>query len=147
MRQSKFWVSLFIVLVIALHAVPLVSAGLRRKVWPFLEWAMYKRSHPPGPIKTVTKRITGVTSKGQRVAVTPYFVGLSKFALLGLYEVPMWRGDTSAAQQLFRRLNSGRGDPFIELNLESETHTVTDTGVVKQQNSVITYRAPLSRSE
>jgi hypothetical protein len=147
MRQSRAWISVFIVLVIALHAVPLLSAGLRKKAWPFLEWAMYKRSHAPGPIRTVTKHITGVTSKGHRVAVTPYFLGSSRFALQGLYEVPMWRGDSSAARRLFKRLNSRREDPFIELSLESETYTVTDTGVVKQENPAITYRTTLSPPE
>jgi hypothetical protein len=139
MSRSRVWISIFILLVIALHAVPLASAGLRKRIWPFLEWGMYKGSRPPGPIQTVKKRIIGVTSKGEREAVTPDFLGSSKFALQGLYELPMWRGDSAAAQKLFRRLNVQREDPFVELRLESVTYMVTDTGVARKENPAITY--------
>lgn len=139
MSRSRVWISLFILLVIALHAVPLASAGLRKKIWPFLEWGMYKGSRPPGPIKTVTKRIIAVTLRGQQQAITPDFLGSSSFALQGLYELPMWRRDSSAAQKLFQRLNFQREDRFVVLRLESETYTVTDTGVARGKNPAITY--------
>ncbi len=141
MRQSKVWISIGILIVIALHAVPVLSAGLRKRVWPFLDCAMYKDSRAPGPIEAKKKRIIGVTLKGQKEAVTPDLLGSSPFAMQALYAVPMWRNDSSAAQQLFKRLNLQREDPFVELRLESETYTVTDTGVVKRHNPVITYRA------
>lgn len=146
MRQSKVWISIGILLVIALHAVPVLSAGLRKRVWPFLDWAMYKDSRAPGPIQVKKKRIIGVTSRGQEEAVTPYLLGSSGFALHALYEVPMLRSDSSAAQQLFKRLNLQREDPFVELRMESETYTVSDTGIVKKENPVITYRAGPSAS-
>lgn len=139
MSRSRVWISIFIVLVIALHAVPVLSAGLRKKIWPFLEWGMYKGSRPPGPIRTVKKHIVGVTLKGNRQVVTPEFLGSSHFAIQGLYEMPMWRGDSLAAQKLFRRLNRQREDPFVELRLESETYTVTDTGVARKENPAKTY--------
>jgi hypothetical protein len=147
MSRSRVWISLFILLVIALHAVPVVSAGLRKRIWPFMEWGMYKDSRPPGPIQTVKKRIIGVTLTGQQETVTPKFLGSSRFGLHGLYERPMWRGDSSAAQNLFRRLNAGRKDPFVVLRLESETYTLTDTGVARERNPAITYHAspPSSR--
>jgi hypothetical protein len=141
MSRSRVWISIFILLVIAMHAVPLVSSGMRRKGWPFLEWAMYHDSRPPGPIQATKRRITGVTLKGEKVAVTPYLLGLSIFTLQSLYAQPMMRGDSSAAQQLFGRLNLQREDPFVELRLESERYTVTDTGVVKEDNPVVTYWA------
>jgi hypothetical protein len=143
MGQSKVWISVFILLVIGLHAVPLVSAGLRKKVWPFLEWTMYNDSRPPGPIEATKKRIIGVTANGTRVAVTPQFLGSSIFALQGLYGQPMLRGDSSAARKLFKRLNFQRDDPFVELRVESERYTVTDSGVVKRDNPVVVYRASL----
>ncbi|MBA3345544.1 MAG: hypothetical protein H0T44_09650 [Gemmatimonadales bacterium] len=52
----------------------------------------------------------------------------------------MWAGDSSAAQQLFRRLNLKRQDPFVELRLESERYTVTESGIAKEENPTITYR-------
>ena len=73
--------------------------------------------------------------------MTPFLVGLSPFVLRASYEQPMWRGDSSAAQQLFMRLNLQRQDPFVELRLETETYTVTDTGLTKEKNPVATYRA------
>ena len=75
--------------------------------------------------------------------MTPFLVGLSPFVLRASYEQPMWRGDSSAARQLFTRLNLQREDPFVELRLESEMYTVTDTGLLKQKNPVATYRAGL----
>jgi hypothetical protein len=146
MRQSKVWISIFILLVIALHAVPVLDAGIRKRAWPFLDWAMYKDSRAPGPIQARKKRITGVTLDGQKEAVTPSLVGSTGFAFQALYTSPMLRGDSSAAQNLFRRLNLQRKDPFVELRLESETYTVTDTGVARQENPVVTYRADPSPS-
>lgn len=141
MRQPKLWISIFIVLVIALHAVPVVSAGLRKRVWPFLDWAMYKDSRAPGPIQVKKKRIIAVTQKGQKERVTAYLLGSSSFGLHILYEVPLLRNDTAAARNLFKRLNHQRQEPFVELRLESETYTVSDTGIVRQDNPVILYRA------
>ena len=72
--------------------------------------------------------------------MTPYLVGSSEWALLSLYARPMWAGDSTAAQRLFRRLNVKREDPFVELRLESERYTVTDSGIAKEENPAITYR-------
>ena len=140
MRQSKVWISIGILVVIGLHAVPVLSAGLRKRTWPFLDWGMYKDSRAPGPIQVKKKRIVGVTQTGQKERVTPTLLGSTGYGLHMLYEVPMLRNDSAAAQDLFRRLNVQRQDPFVELRVESETYTVSDTGVVKQDNPVITYR-------
>jgi hypothetical protein len=51
-------------------------------------------------------------------------------------------GDTTVLGGLFQRLNQGRSDPYLKLDLVSETYTVTDTGLVRQENPVVTYHAP-----
>lgn len=145
-RQAKGWVSIFVLLVIALHAVPALNPGLRTKLWPFLTWGMYKRSHPPGPIQAMKRRIVGVTLSGKKEAVTPFLVGSTGLGMQALYGRPLLEGDSSAARHLFRRLNLKREDPFVELRLVSETYTVTDTGVVRQDNPIVTYRAEPSPS-
>jgi hypothetical protein len=142
MRRSKIWISICIVLLIALHAVPVLSASLRKRMWPILDWAMYKDSRGPGPIDAKKKRVIGITSQGLKEEVTADLLGSSPFAMNNLYVVPMFRNDSAAAQRLFQRLNLRRDDPFVELHLESETYTVTDTGVVRQENPVLVYRAP-----
>jgi hypothetical protein len=146
MRQSKVWISTFIILIIALHIVPVLSASLRKRMWPILDWAMYKDARAPGPIQAKKKRIIAVTQKGQTEQVTADLLGSTAYGLHAIYEVPMLRNDSAAAQQLFKRLNVGRQDPFVELRLESETYTVSDTGVVRQVNPVITYRPDSSPS-
>jgi hypothetical protein len=129
-----------ILLVIALHAVPVLHAGLRKRIWPILDWAMYKDAQAPGPIETDRKRIVGITASGQREVVSKEVVGLSSFALDRLYAKPMKAGDSSAARQLLLRLNRQREDPFVEIRLEAETYTATDTGIVRRAHPPITYR-------
>lgn len=146
MRQSKIWISLGILAVIGLHAVPVLSAGLRKQIWPLLDWGMYKESRAPGPIQVKKKRIVAVTQTGRKERVTPTLLGSTGYGLHALYEVPMLRNDSAAAQDLFKRLNVQRQDLFVELRVESETYTVSDTGVVKRDNPVITYRAAPSPS-
>jgi hypothetical protein len=140
MRQSKIWISAVIVLVIALHAVPVLHAGLRKRIWPILDWAMYKDASPPGPIETDIKRIVGITASGRREVISKELVGLSSFALDRLYAKPMKFGDSTAAQQLALRLNHQRDDPFVEVRLEVETYTATDSGLMRRENTPITYR-------
>ena len=70
MRQPKAWISLFIVLVIGLHAVPVISfQGNRQTRWPILAWAMYAKSIPPGPIEMMKRRIVGFTAGGRQELV------------------------------------------------------------------------------
>lgn len=141
MRPYKVCISAVILLVIGLHAVPVLHAGLRKRIWPILDWAMYKDASPPGPIETDRKRIVGITAGGQREVITKELVGLSSFALDRLYSKPMKVGDSSAARQLMVRLNHQRQDPFVEVRLEVETFTATDSGLVRHGNPPMTYRA------
>jgi hypothetical protein len=140
MRQPKIWISILIIVAVGVHAVPVLYRPMQKRLWPILDWGMYKESRPAGPIQANKLRVIGITLKGESQPITPYLVGSSGLALRGLYTKPMWDGDSSAARRLVRRLNRGRADPFVELRLESEKYLVTDTGVVKQENPVITYR-------
>jgi hypothetical protein len=139
-RQPKVWISILIIAAVGLHAVPVLYEPMRKRLWPFMDWGMYKYSRPAGPIQTNRMRVIGITLNGERQPITPHLVGSSGLALRGLYTRPMWDGDSSAARRLVRRINRGRADPFVELRLESERYLVTDTGVVRQENPVITYR-------
>ena len=141
MRPYKIWISTVILLVIGLHAVPVLHAGLRKRIWPILDWAMYKDASPPGPIETDRKRIVGITASGRREVISKELVGLSSFALDRLYAKPMKVGDSTAARQLMDRLNRQRQDPFVEVRLEVVTFTATDSGVVKYANPPLRYRA------
>ena len=141
MQNPKTLISIAIILVVLLHAVPVVYRAERKTMWPFLDWAMYKESRPAGPIRAVRKHLLGITAAGQREPVTTEVAGVSITSFNMLYVQPMWTRDSSAAQRLFQRLNRERQDSFVELRLESESYTVTDSGVVKQENPDIVYRA------
>jgi hypothetical protein len=141
LREPKTLISIAILLVILLHAVPLVYRAERKTIWPFLDWAMYKESRPAGPIRAFKKHVVGITAHGQRESVTTELAGVSITSFNMLYVQPMWTRDSSAAQRLLERLNQEREDPFVELRLESETYTVTDSGVAREENPAIIYRA------
>ena len=121
--------------------MPVLHRRERGTLWPFMQWAMYKNAAAPGPIQAQKRRIIGTTSKGQAEEVTTHLLGLSITVLEARYLRPMGKGDRSAARALITRLNRGRDDPFVELRLESETYTVSDTGIVRQDNPVVAYRA------
>jgi hypothetical protein len=146
-HQSKAVISVLILLVIGLHAVPVVwYEGRAQTLWPFLTWAMYKNSRPPGPIEARQTRIIGVTSRGQRRAVTPTLVGLPRFTFTQMYTKRMRGGDSSAAHQLISRLNANRKESFVEVRIESQTYRLTDGGIVVQENPVVTFRPDSSPS-
>jgi hypothetical protein len=137
MRNPKAWVSLWIVLAVSLHAVPVV---LRERpnptTWPWLPWAMYKESRPAGPIVAERRRLSAVTGAGRLVTVEEDSAGLSRFVINRTYVRPWLLGDTTAAPRLFAHLNRRRGDPFVELRLSVETYTVTDTGLAMLQRTL-----------
>jgi hypothetical protein len=142
MAHSKTFVSVLILTIIFLQMVPAISyEGPIQTRWPFLMWAMYKNPHPPGPVRALKNRVIGVTESGKREQITGRLVGLPWPAIGRMYVQPMRAGDSTAAQRFFNRLNRNRSDPFVELRMESETFTVTDTGVVRQTNPVQIFRA------
>ena len=73
--RRKALASAVIVLVIALHAVPLVVSAERGTLWPFMVYAMYKHSRPTGPVEVNQRRILAVTASGARDTVTPDLLG------------------------------------------------------------------------
>lgn len=139
MRQPKTVISIGILVVLALHLIPIVSAKERKTLWPILEWTMYKDSRPAGPIQANTRRIVAVTARGEAHEITPRTLGSSGYAFGSLYLRPIGSGDSLAAQDLLRRLNATRRDSFVEIRLESETHLVTDSGIVERVNPVLRY--------
>lgn len=82
----------------------------------------------------------GLTSSGRKELVTPHLVGTNKSALRDTYLNPMWLGDSTTAQQLFRQLNRKRKDPFVEVRVEGERYILTDDSVVTEKFPVLTYK-------
>jgi hypothetical protein len=140
MRSPKVLISLLIIVIIGLHAVPVLSyQGNLQTRWPFLAWAMYAAAQPPGPIETVNRRIIGVTTTGASEIITPESVGLGQPAFLKSYIRSFSLGDAAAAHRLAALANQRRSDPFVELRLEGEKFTLVDTGVVETKLPVKAY--------
>ncbi len=140
MRRYKVLVSIAILLIIVLHAVPVLSRSWRKRVWPFLDWAMYKDAVAAGPVRADIRQLVGVTRSGGRIDVDDDTVGVSSFVMDRLYIKPMMQGDSSAARQLAGLLNRERRDSIVEIRLETETYIATDSGIVKSQPPPIAYR-------
>ena len=86
-------ISIVILLVIGLHAVPVLYRRERGTLWPFMQWAMYKNSRKAGPIDVHQRRILAITADGRRDTVTPYLLGLSVTVLKQRYLAPIATGD------------------------------------------------------
>lgn len=141
MRQPKVWISIFVLLILGLHALPVLSyQGHRQTRWPILAWAMYAKSFPPGPIQTTRRRIMARTLNGETDQVTSRLVGLPTPALRNSYMKPLLAGDSTAARQLLSRLNRDREDPFVEVWVEGEQYTLADSEVLKKDIRGITYK-------
>jgi hypothetical protein len=142
MRDSKVWISALIVLILGLHALPVLSyQGLRQTRWPFLAWAMYAKSYPPGPIDTMNRFLIGTTASGKQESVTSNLVGLSKPAFRNGYVNPLYQGDSLTAHELLSRINRSREDPIVELRTIGTRYSISDTGVVTEKLPVFVYRA------
>jgi hypothetical protein len=140
--RRKAFASIAILVVLGLHAIPVVYARERDTMWPFMIWAMYKHSRPAGPIVVNQRQILAVTASGARDTVTPERLGLSITVLDQRFHRPLMNGDTSVVPVLLERLNRDRTDPYVELDVVSETYTITDTGLVRVKNPDAIYRAP-----
>jgi hypothetical protein len=140
--QPKTRISLLILLIICLHAVPVVSYQKARQTrWPFLLWAMYAKSYPPGPIVVVRRRVMATSAGGKEEEITSRLVGLPGPAFRNTYVAPLWNGDSALGSELMRRLNDKRDDPVVRLRLEGEQLILTDTAVVREPLPTVTYRA------
>jgi hypothetical protein len=145
--QSKTRISLLILLVIGLHAVPVLFwQGGHQTRWPFLAWSMYARSYPPGPITVARRRFIAIFASGKEAKVTAKLVGLPRPAFQETYIAPLWMGDSTPVYELIRVLNRERNDPVVRLRLEGERQTLVDTGVVVETLPVVTYQAHPSGS-
>jgi hypothetical protein len=142
MDWRKRGISLLIVLAIGLHAAPVVFyQGRSQTFWPFLAWAMYKNSRPPGPIEARRTRILGITAGGRQDPIDAGLVGLPRYTLREMYTQAMRGRDSTVAQQLISRLNAGRRDPFVEVRVITQTYTLSPSGVVLRNDPVISFRA------
>jgi hypothetical protein len=144
-RLQKVLISLLILLVLGLHTLPIMfRKGRNQHFWPFLMWSMYKNSRGPGPIEARETRMIGVLSSGRIEPLTSELIGLPRATVRELYIEGMLARDSSAAQQLFTRLNADRPDPFVEIRIVSHIYGLTDTGIVRRRNPVLTFRADIS---
>lgn len=140
MRGPKVWISMLILLVIGLHALPVLSwQGYRQTRWPILSWAMYAKSYPPGPVYVLTRRIIATAESGREEEITARLLGLPFPAFRNAYVVPMSRHDSTAPRALLDRLNESRSDRVVAVRLEQVRSTLTDTGVVQEELPVIRY--------
>jgi hypothetical protein len=130
MRPQKILASIWIVLAVGLHAVPIVLRQRQNQTtWPWLVWAMYKDSRPAGPIVGERRRLSGVTVAGRQIHLDEDSAGVSRFVVNRTYVMPWLQGDTTAAPRLLAQLNQLRSDSLVEITLSVETYTVTDTGM------------------
>jgi hypothetical protein len=143
--QQKVLVSFLILLVVGLHAIPVMfRKGRNQGSWPFLMWSMYKDSRSAGPIEARETRIIGLTSTGATELLTPHLIGLPRATVRELYLKKMMASDSSAARQLFSRVNANRKEPVVEIRIVSNTIALTDSGIVRRIKPVLTFRADTS---
>jgi hypothetical protein len=147
MTQSKMLISIFILLVIGLHALPVLLDRQHQVTWPFLMWSMYKDARPAGPIKGWKTRVTATTATGGTAMVNSDLVGLSGPTIGRMFLQPWIKGDTSAARLLLNRLNRGRSESFVQLQMTRETYTVSDSGLVRGDPPLLTYRLSSSAAK
>ena len=141
MVRSKTLISIFILLATGLHALPVVlDRGVQQITWPFLMWSMYKDSRPAGPITGWKTRVTARTASGKTEVVNTDLVGLSGSTIGRMFVQPWGKGDSTAARRLLLRLNRGRAEPFVQLQMVRENYLVSDTGLVRSDPPVLTYQ-------
>ena len=146
MLQSKILISIFILLATGLHAVPvLLDRGQHQIAWPFLMWSMYKNSRAPGPVTGFKTRMYGVNSEGKVDEIDPGVMGLSWSTIGRLYYNPWAKGDSIAPQRLIADLNRVRQDSIVEVRLSRELYVVSDTGLVRNDPPVLSYRLQPSK--
>jgi hypothetical protein len=128
--STRTKVSAFILLIVGLHALPVLSyQGARQTRWPFLTWAMYAQSYPPGPIEAFVRRLVAVSADGTTRPITYKDVGLTVPALESRYVRPWSRGDTSAGRWLVDRLNRVGPDSVTQLRLKSLRYRLVASGI------------------
>ncbi len=160
MKRVYGSISLFILIVIGLHALPLVQelTGRRQTLWPIMAWGMYRKAHPSHEKIMVKKlHITAKTANGDVLDVAsihhpPFFNLLKKNyhkdgnrILLGhygykrLFVKPMLKGDKQAARKLAALLNQDRQDPVTHIQIQSDLYEMGASGIKKVDSPVMTY--------
>jgi hypothetical protein len=128
--SARAKISAFIVLVLGLHALPVLSwQGAQQTRWPFLVWAMYAQSTPPGPIQAFVSQLVAVSPHGTTREITSRDVGLSVPALASRYTRPFSRGDTSAGRWLVDRLNRVGQDSVAQIRLQTLRYRLVESGI------------------
>ena len=131
MARRRAWISALILVIIGLHALPVLSRqGNRQTRWPFLAWSMYAKSYPPGPVEVVKRRVIGARASGGEEEITYTDVGLPFPTFRALYVLPIEKHDTAAGRALLARLNAARSDSFVTLRLETVRARLAPSGVV-----------------
>jgi hypothetical protein len=145
--STRTRISLFILLLLGLHALPVLSyQGYRQTRWPILAWAMYARSIPAGPIEVTMRTIIQTTADGRHQEVSEKYVGLSGPTFRNMFLVPLANGDSSAARALLARIAARQTEPVVELRLETTRYRLVDTGVVRITSPAMIYPASPSPS-
>jgi hypothetical protein len=138
-RHRRTLISAGVVLVVALHIVPLLYP--RERFWPIMQWSMYRNSSAPGPVFTRIRKVFATTKSGKVEAITPGYTGLSIFVLERDYFRPWSKGDSTAPSRLLEMLNAQRReDPFVDVRLEVTKYTITDSGIVTEQSPPTTFQ-------
>ena len=136
--QTK--ISAFILVVLALHGLPVLSyQGAQQTRWPFLVWAMYAQSTPPGPIEAFMYEFLAISPQGKSRTFTSKDVGLSGSALGSRVTRPMIRGDTSAGRWVLDRLNRLGRDSVAQVRLETFRYRLVESGVAVDTLPAVVY--------
>jgi hypothetical protein len=127
--RARGWVSAFVLIVLALHAVPVARefTGARETLWPFLAWGMYRHSSEP-PVRATTHRVFAVTESGTR-RVRTADAGFERFAFRRQYQVPIATGDSAAARELAGLLTRRWGTEIHAIVGEEVFSTLAEDGV------------------
>jgi hypothetical protein len=141
--SARSKISAFILLVLGLHALPVLSyQGAQQTRWPFLVWAMYARSTPPGPIRAFMYQLFAVSRHGRTRRILAKDLGLTTPAFNGLYIGPFSRGDTSAGRWLVDRLNRVGPDSVAQIRLEIRQYRLVDPGIAVDTLPDVVYPPP-----
>src|SRR2546430_1319305 len=106
MQGPKLYISIFILLIIGLHALPVLQElrGKRQTFWPIMAWGMYRHSYDSKrPVQASLRHITAITAGGETLQIGAPESGLGYHGFLRFYLGPMSTGDSLAADRLADR--------------------------------------------
>jgi hypothetical protein len=103
--------------------------GAQQTRWPFLVWAMYARSTPPGPIEAFVNQLFAVLPDGTVRKINYKDVGFSAPARAAIYTRPFSRGDSTAGRWLVDRLNRLGPDSVVQVGVRVIRYRLVDSGI------------------